>query len=198
MTPTRHRTLAVLLATTAILIAACSQDDGPLAPPSAMDYPLADSPDRLMANFAAAYQARDLAGYASLLHEDFRFVLDPEQAAKLDPQGEGWNRDEELATTERMFADEPITKDGRRLPPIIAIVFETFEPLGEWSATGPDSRFPHALRRAYRVQVRFERTAAPTLYVRGSCDYYCVAESAPGGARIYRLLGWVDRTGAGR
>jgi hypothetical protein len=153
-----------------------------------------------MANFAAAYQARDLGGYAALLHDDFRFVVHAEQRAALDPDDRGWSRTEELTVTARMFSDAPVTKEGRHLPPITAIVFDTFAGVGEWRATGPATRFPHALVRTYRASVRFERAEAPTLHVRGDSDFYCVADPPvdPGLPPRYRLIGWVDRTrGAG-
>jgi hypothetical protein len=151
-------------------------------------YPFPDSPDQLMANFAAAYAARDLAGYAATLHPDFVFVP---AGAEADLAAH-YSRDKELRVAANMFSGEDREKNGVVIAGINRILFERCEPLGEWRDDG------EGLRRTYGVRLRFLREHGSELTVTGECDFTVVAvdlTTAAGGARRgYQLLRQVDRT----
>ncbi len=182
-------THAVILIMLAWQFIGCFGHDSVMAPdPETGNYPFADTPDQLMANFAAAYGARDLEGYAATLHPDFVFV-----PAGAGPDAKShYSRETELRVAANMFSGEDREKDGVFIAGITHILFERCAPLGAWNADGD------ALRRTYRVRLRFLRDRGPELMVEGECDFTVVATDLPspdgGTRRGYQILRQVDRT----
>jgi hypothetical protein len=167
----------------------CFGYDDVVAPdPETGSYPFADTPDQLMANFAVAYAARDLEGYAATLHPDFVFVP---AGAEADCAAH-YSREKELRVAANMFSGEDREKNGVFVAGITRILFEQCAPLGAWNADGD------TLRRTYGVRVRFLRDHGPELTVVGECDFTVVAVDLPspdgGTRRGYQLLRQVDRT----
>ncbi len=182
-------TLILILILLAWNLVGCQDNDGVVAPdPETGRYPFADTPDQLMANFAAAYGARDLEGYAATLHRDYVFVPSGAEAHS----EAHYTRETELRVAANMFHGEDRVKDGVVIAGITRIVFERCAPIGAWNADGD------ALRRSYGVRIRFLRDHGPTLMVDGECDFTVVAVDLPspdgGTRRGYQILRQVDRT----
>ena len=113
------RAIVVMLTFTLALlvwvVGGCGDESDLVVPgPEKTVYPFPESPDQLMANFIAAYTARDLEGYALVLHEDFRFVLARSAVAGGLP--ESWGRSEELRIAANMFGGEDLVRPGRVIP----------------------------------------------------------------------------------
>lgn len=174
----------------------CQSDEALFAPdPTAKTCPVATTPDQLMANFAAAYQARDLEGYAQTLHPDFVFELAPASVAAGCPAS--WDRTQELRVSANMFSGKDHTRDGVTVAGIARIVFDRCQPLGVWTAVDAAGD-PEVLSRSYAVSVRFEQTNGHVFVVRGSCTFQVVREGVideyGDALRPYRILRWIDRT----
>jgi hypothetical protein len=180
--------LAGLLAAV-LLLAACAPETDLTDPTS--DRHLPPTPDALLEQFATVYQARDLEGYARLLHEDFIFSFQACDVEKLGLSRDHYTRDDELAAAARMFSGKAHVKDdGVRVDPILEIRFRRFARLGAWE-DARDRERPGLLRATYEVDVVMDRGAAGCLAIRGTCVFYAVGNRDTG----YRLIGWVDRTG---
>jgi len=188
--------LTVTLALIVWVIGGCGDETELVVPgPDKTAYPFPDSPEQLMANFIAAYTARDLEGYRLVLHEDFRFVL--AATAVADGLPESWDRAEELRIAANMFSGEDLVRPGRVVPAITRIVFEQCEARGAWTFyERPDGA--GAMRRAYLIRADFLRRDGSVLSVEGECIFHVVRAPMPapeGGTRSgYRMILWEDHT----
>lgn len=156
-----------------------------------------DTPDKLMDNFAKAYQGMDLVGYAALLHEDFVFTFQACDVAKLGLGSDHFTRADELASAQAMFARKPHVKtDGRIVPAISSITFEQWDKAAPWRPAGDPDR-PDILQGEYDITMRLVREGAGDLVVRGRCIFFAAPTAPQGDGDAlpgYRLIGWIDRT----
>jgi hypothetical protein len=190
---------AVLLCAWLVFVLGCSQNATIYTPEEPGRFPSPDSPEQLMANFVAAYGGMDLAGYAEILHQDFRFVFQPCDVEILELTRDGLTREDELAIAANMFSGAPVHKeDGRVLPAISKIEFLNFEPVEAWRSVGEETAFPGTLRCAYQVCLLIKRPLATTIMIEGLSIYYVVNRDVPDpkwtGQPYYQLVGWVDLT----
>jgi hypothetical protein len=100
-------------------------------------YPLATSPDRLMANFQRAYNEKNLEEYARTLDEGFVYVFPPEQAYMAPPDGT-YDRAHELASAERIFHGKPGLNWAGQEHRIVRDVQLDLKALDAWRRTAPD------------------------------------------------------------
>jgi hypothetical protein len=112
----RKRRLPWLSVLPALLIAlavlpGCSTDDPavPQPEPEPEGLPFPDSPEQLMANFATAYETRNLVELAGLLHPRSETILQQSTTTRYPDVGTTLDRTEELRIHERMFAGVPVT-----------------------------------------------------------------------------------------
>ncbi len=81
-------------------------------------YPLAVTPDQLIANFVQAHIDREFNEYDNLLGEEFQFWFAPEDL-NLAPNGFFWDRAADVASTRRMFnGSEGQKPDGSVQPAV--------------------------------------------------------------------------------
>ena len=72
-------------------------------------YSPADTPEKLMHNFQLAYQTQNYDAYEDCIHDDFQFVLLPEDWFDYNLDGfvdSTWDKEIELMFTENMFQSE--------------------------------------------------------------------------------------------
>jgi hypothetical protein len=156
-----------------------------------------DSEDRLLINYLYAYENQVLQTYADGLGAGFRFLFRQTDIENLSLPSDRWLRDEDLAGTANMFADQPSGGE----PPVSVIAFEQFDALTLWSdATDPE--FPGARRRLFQVNLRVVRPGSTTLLIAGQEEFFAAVRDSllPGGASrsYWELVGQRDMTGLGK
>ncbi len=156
-----------------------------------------DSEDKLLINYVYAYENQILQTYADGLGAGFRFLFKQADVDNLDLPRNFWLRDEDLAGTANMFADQPTGGE----PPVSLIAFDQFDALTLWS-NSTDPEFPGARRRLFQVGLRVERPGSTTLLVSGQEEFFVAVRDSllPGGASrpYWELVGQRDMTGLGK
>ena len=156
-----------------------------------------DSEDKLLLNFVYAYENQILPTYADGLGAGFRFLFKPADVENLSLPNDFWLRDEDLASTANMFADQPT---GGELP-VAVIAFDQFDALTLWSDS-TDPEFPGTQRRLFQVNLRVERPGSTTLLISGQEEFFAAVRDSllPGGASrpFWELVGQRDMTGLGK
>ena len=187
-------TLCVLAA----LIPGCKSDDGPTGVPLTPELPVADTPDQLIANFAAVYAGLDLAIYRDdILADQYAFVLQPETVDAFDLPANRLDRDDELVIASHLFGGTP-SRTGEALG---GIVFESLQPQGAWQPVAENDPFfpglPGALVRSYTLAISFGTVGDAIYTVAGDQLFYVVAQTVPRDGvptTRYLLRGQVDLT----
>jgi hypothetical protein len=200
----RHeRKLLALPALAALLALAASgcifspDDDGGGGGTPPPPRPFPDSADQVMANFRSAYTAMDIDYYNDVLHNDYRFLFKPEDAASLPTSF--YTKAEEMEATENMFSGEAHQRpDGGSEPGISGITIGTWIRQGLWTDIGPnDPDFPNTRRAVYEVALDFARAGFSTIQVRGQQEFYVSSrDSLVNGVTLqfYQVRGQRDLT----
>lgn len=193
------RRFALLFACCLVLpLAACNDKDDPTGPePPVTVEPR--TPDGLMADFSAAYAARDLAAYRDgVLAPAYRF---PMQAATVDEFSLPDSTllfAHEVAIVEAMFSGQP----GSEGEVLTGITIDTLQPQGGWLPVSDDDPYfggvAGAQVRTYSLLFFFELTQDNRYEVGGLQMFYTVPETllSDGEPVVrHRLLGQIDLTG---
>ncbi len=126
----RIRTLIITLFAPLAFIAfhGCATDI-PFAP----DDPITrTNPDHVLDSLRDAYERMSIESYEALLHPDYRFIF-------ADPRKAPYGRDDDLASTGRMFSGVTGKNSaGEDAPGVASIVFNQLEMLERWRPAGLD------------------------------------------------------------
>ncbi len=179
--------MTAVLLLLALALGSCGPDTVVVPDLAESSLPFPDTPDQLMLNYQTAYGSRSLADYAATLHPDFAFV---------ETDGGTYGRDVELRIAARMFSGEDYVSTAGTIAGITRIEWLELRGLGAWEDVADGDR--DAVRRAYRVDLRFHRTDQSVLSVRGRAVFTLVREPAAledGTPRVgFRVWRIEDRT----
>ena len=123
---TRRHLIRTTIAITALglaLLYGCAADEILTPDPAFVE----SDPGPALEALRTAYETMDIEAYEALLHADFRFIFaDADKAA--------FAREDDLASTERMFSGEDRkNSSGGDAPAVASIEFQRLEVLDEWS-----------------------------------------------------------------
>jgi hypothetical protein len=157
------------------------------------------TPDGLIADFRAAYAARDLAAYRDgVLAPAYRFPVQAVTVELLSLPDSTLLFADEVAIAEAMFGGQP-NLDGEVLT---GITIDTLQPQGGWNPVAAGDPYfggvAGAQVRTYTLQFTFELQNEGRYDVSGPQLFYVVPETllSDGEPVVrYRLLGQVDLTG---
>jgi hypothetical protein len=140
-----------------------------------------DGPESFLARFTDAWQGRDLAAYAALLTDDYRFHFGDAEGRAEHP--DGWGKDDELASASHLFLGRADRPDRPRAQSI-ELVFDGVAIL-------PDPEYPcdrehHALIDARRVRLAIILEGGGSLGAIGHHAYWIVRDAAGGAWRVRR------------
>ena len=109
------------------LLHGCARDDLLAPDPTTVH----TDPGLVLESLRAAYEAMDVEAYERLLHRDFRYMF--ADAAKTP-----YDREDDLASTGRMFSGEDRKNSAGRIAPAVAsIAFDRLEILEDWAPAAP-------------------------------------------------------------
>ncbi len=190
--------LVALLGAACLLTASCEEDSA-TQPPSAEPFPLPLTKEALLDSFRTAYQNRDIEGYGSLLHPDFKFIT-PGTGFLFKLPYQVFDREMDLACMTNIFSGEPyVAADGTREGAVTDITFTLLEQLTLWEPSAhPD--FPSAQRALFEIEISLGRLADSKLHVAGMTELYAVQQdSLHNGVHedYWRLRGQIDHTESG-
>lgn len=193
------RLLTLLIACCLVLpLAACNDKDDPTGPePPITVEPR--TPDGLIADFRAAYAARDLAAYRDgVLAPAYRFPVQAATVEELSLPDSTLLFADDVAIAEAMFTGQP-NLDGEVLT---GITIDTLQPQGGWiPVPAGDPYFggvAGAQVRTYTLLFYFELQNDGRYEVSGLQFFYVVPETLMSDGRPvvrHRLLGQIDLTG---
>lgn len=159
--------LALALGTMVLAAGGCifspqDDDDPPAEEPSVYVWP--DEPDELMANFENAYADMDIEHYEDALHDDYKFIF---------TNNDIWERQDDIASTENMFAGNPGTNDMA----VQSIEIQSLIRQQAWTEEASDHPyFPSSLRAEYQVIIVFKLEGGTnTITVNSSQLFYAQA-----------------------
>ena len=195
----------LLLAAFALLLAPAgcifSPDDDPVVDDNntTQELPWPGSPDVLMSNFQAIYEARDFDEYRKIMHPDFLTILQEATTDEFPDVGTTLDVNEELRIHERMFSGDAVTDpDGNLVPGVLNISFSVFQPQDAWQVSPEDAIIPNAEWTSYDVIFLFDRGQNfSTLKVEGIIKFYVTSkDSLYQGAerKYYQMIGQEDLT----
>lgn len=161
-----------------------------------------DTPDKLMQNFQAIYELRNVVEYIDLMHDDFQTILQQSTIAEFPDVGETLDFQEEMRIHERMFSGQAVTDpNGDLVPGVANISFSRFIPLDAWAVSPPTDIIPNAEWALYDVEFLFDRGQTyTTLNVQGTIKFYVTSRDSmhQGSLRqYYQMIGQVDLTSSG-
>jgi len=200
----RNRLLTLLVAVLAALtVAGCfggDDEDGTgrliVGPPPV---PFADTPDQAIANFATAYEARDMSIYTDhVLHAQYRFVLQQQTVEDFGLPDNLYEYEDEVALSTKLFGEQP----GSSGQIITQIDVERLQPQGVWDVVGDSDQYfgdvENAMRRTYNVKIiGFVQGQNLQLIVEGNVIFYVAPVTIEWDGEtheVYRLLGNWDYT----
>jgi len=124
------RTLIIILfAVSALAIFTGCATDIPFAPD---DPGVRPAPGIVLHALRDAYESMSIEAYTNLLHPDYRFIFD-------DPLKAPYGRDDDLASTRRMFSGvDQKNSAGQDAPAVASIVFNHLEIIESWEPAGAD------------------------------------------------------------
>jgi hypothetical protein len=161
---------------------------------AAKQYPFPDTEDQLMANFVAAYSARNIDGYREVLHDDFRFMFQQADIQNFGLPTNHLDRDQEIAISQVMFSGAP---GPGGVPGISQIAIQVFVPQTAWEDVGDHPDFPGSRHRIYAINMDVVRPNSTTLQVQGQAEFFVVSQDSmtQGGVLPYwQILGHLDQT----
>jgi hypothetical protein len=193
--------LAVVALAGMMILAGCSDDDDPV---KVSDPPIGpESAGELVAQFLAAYEARDVEIYLALLDPEFLMVLRERTTLEFPNVGTTLDYTEEERIHQRMFSGDSVTDpNGDFVPGVQTIEFSEFMALAVWSPSDDPDRFPDSVWTSYEVVIMFYRGQEfSMLKVTGMVKIYARAHEVMvnGEEKTYYLMaGMVDWTGFGK
>jgi len=185
-----------------MIMAGCSDKDDPVRVEP--DPPIGpESPDELVIQFLAAYEARDLEEYLALLDPDYLTLLSEITTEDFPDLGATLDLDEEMRIHERMFSGiNVVDPDGNVIPAVKTINVTVFHPLGAWSPSDDEDSFPDAVWAPFDVQILFDRGQEYwTSKVEGLVKIYARSHEVMVGdtkTTYYLMVGMKDLTGVGK
>ena len=134
-------------------------------------YPWPSTPDILMNNFERAYGEMNIDEYRNIIHEDYKFIF-------ID-DGETWYRDDDLQSTQHMFAGndgqnpDVSLRDGVQSISMNSLIRDT-----AWeNIPGNDPDFPDSKRALFQVNIVFTLNGGDnTITVRSNQEFFVKAE----------------------
>ncbi|MGD9546777.1 MAG: hypothetical protein AB7V45_04415 [Candidatus Krumholzibacteriia bacterium] len=196
-----NRWLTGLVILAALLTLVSCSDDDPVTPtpePTGSSLPFPDSPEQLMANFVAAYEAMDAEEIGYLLAPEFQLFLKDATVGDFPVLGPTLDRDEMAVFHDRMFAGES-GRDalGNLTNPISSI--ELMEPvqLTDWGPTLSGDHLQGVPSALFEVFLYFLRAGDKTLQVQGQIRFFLSEQDSlhQGVVRpCFRLAGLADFT----
>ena len=195
----------LLLAAFALLLAPAgcifSPEDDPVDDTGGgpQELPWPGSPDQLMSNFRAIYEAMSYEEYRKIMHPDFLTILQEATTEEFPDVGTTLDVNEELRIHERMFSGDAVTDpDNNLVPGVLNISFNVFSPQDTWQLSPEDAIIPNAERAPYYVVFLFDRGQNfSTLKVEGTIKFYVTSkDSLYQGAerKYYQMIGQEDLT----
>lgn len=151
--------LIVLCAATAMFAPGCGDSGSDTVDGPTTTYPPADTPDQLMENFKACYDAMDASAYDDeILHPDFVFVFSADTPEQIAGPTHSLTREQELDTSTNMFHGQPgvdpIT--GALKDPVQDIQFTSLIKVQDWEDVPVDDPdFPGCMKARYQIDISF-------------------------------------------
>lgn len=142
-------------------------------------YPFPDTPSQLMANFRKAYDEMDIDEYRDVLHEDFAFVF--VDGSPVAPPNGVYTREEDLASTARMFSGEQgQDPGGEPKPGVLEVELQSFDRLTDWMDVPlDDPHFPGSCMAIFDVRiVLYLDTPSNNTITIDSLQYFHVVSAA--------------------
>ncbi len=129
-------------------------------------WPFPDTPEQLMANFKAVYEAMDSTGYTEMLAPDYRMILKGSTTLDFPELGETLDYDEEARIAGHMFSGVPGHDPyGFLTSPISSILFQALEQLTAWDTSLPTDPIPDTPSALFDVLIEFNRIGDKSLRV---------------------------------
>jgi hypothetical protein len=194
-----------------LAVAGCDED--PAQAPVDPCVEQACNVEAVATQLADAYQNRDYAHFARLLHDDFRFILYPDfnPDPNLPPPPAEWGKTEEQLIHQRMFAPTSIPTEDPPVPKELWLsgVSINLAPSHAWAErteyyqpanpNGVDPARWKAWGAEYSTSVLFETLGETDFQVTGTAWLVVLQDlaqpaNAPGAFRLYR---WQDLGGGG-
>jgi hypothetical protein len=194
-----HRTFVLLMLAVAVLLTAagCSEED----PVQVKEDPVIGpgTPEELVTQFMATYEARDVVNYLALLDPDFEMELTAETIEDFPDVGPTLDYAEEEQIHTRMFSGENVTDpNGNLVPGVQDISFSVLMALAGWSPSTDADPFPDTVWAPFEMMILFDRGQSfSTMKVEGVVKIYARAHEAKvdGAAHSYFLMaGMTDLT----
>jgi hypothetical protein len=141
------RTIIIILLVTAtgVIFTGCATDI-PFAPDDPVVRP---APGIVLVALQDAYESMSIEAYSNLLHPDYRFIFD-------DPHKAPYGRDDDLASTGRMFSGvDQKNSEGRDAPAVASIAFNRLEILGDWEPAADGEVSWSDETEVWRAEIRY-------------------------------------------
>lgn len=200
MIPTNRWLTGLAILVALLLLVSCSDDD-PVTPapePPGSSLPFPDTPEQLMANFAAAYETMDAEEIGYLLAPEFQLFLKDATVEEFPVLGPTLDRDDMAVFHGRMFAGESgRDAQGNLTNPISTI--ELMEPvqLTEWGPTLAGDHLPGVPSALFEVSLAFMRAGDKTLRSEGQIRFFLSERDSLHQGVVqscFRLAGMADFT----
>lgn len=175
-----HSLFLALLLPSMLLAPACSDDDkDPGSPQPEVGLPFPDTPEQLVANLEAVYEAKDAGGLMDLYSEDFLFILKESTTADFPEMGTFLDTVEEQRIHQKMFAGEDgTTAEGSPCKPISTIEWNAPIQTSGWETSPPDDPIPGVTSALFAVIALFNRVGDYTLEVKGLVKFYVTSRDS--------------------
>jgi len=144
-------------------------------------YQWPDTPAKLIENFKQAYAEMNVDEYRNVLHLDYKFIF-------ID-NAEIWTRDEDLRSTENMFAGNPgVDEEGNLRDGVQSITIDKLIQQTPWENVPPtDPDFPDSEQSLFEVRIIFTlEGGANTITVASDQQFYVISEEVDQGDQTTR------------
>ncbi len=141
------RILIIILSTIPVmaLFTGCATDL-PFAPDDPVVRP---APGIVLVALQDAYESMSIEAYTNLLHPDYRFMFD-------DPLKVAYERDDDLASTRRMFSGvDQKNSAGQDAPAVASIAFNSLKILEDWEPVDADEVTWSDETEVWRAVIRY-------------------------------------------
>lgn len=194
--PARILMLLLLPALPACLDSKLTEPD-PVHPPEIGVFP--DTPDRLMQNVQATYEAMNLLALQHTLGPDHVTILQQSTQTRFPGVGSTLDRDQELRAHERLFSRQAVVDPlGNLVPAILSVQFQTFVRQSAWAPSPAWDPIPGTMCALYDVVVLWDRgRSLSTIKTQGQIRFYVTErDSVVAGVTkpYYELRGQTDLT----